>query len=80
MDPIAVAAPAPTPAAAVATEAIDFAKVPTWALLSLLAFAVTLAWLVGFDNGQLTRVLDHTGTFFHEFFHDGRHLIGAPCH
>jgi len=78
MDPIAVAAPAPTTAAVV--EPVDFAKVPTWALLSLLAFAVALAWLVGFDNGQLTRVLDHTGTFFHEFFHDGRHLIGAPCH
>jgi hypothetical protein len=79
MDPIAVAAPAPTPAE-VAAEVIDFAKVPTWALFGLLAFAVALAWLVGFDNGQLTRVLDHTGTFFHEFFHDGRHLIGAPCH
>lgn len=73
MEPIAVTAPAPA-------ELADFARVPTWALLALLTFAVGLAWLVGFDNGQLTRVLDHTGTFFHEFFHDGRHLIGAPCH
>lgn len=76
MEPIAVAVPAPTPAEAV----VDFARVPTWALIALLASAVVVAWLVGFDNGQLTRVLDHTGTFFHEFFHDGRHLIGAPCH
>ena len=73
MDPITVAAPAPA-------EATDFAQVPTWMLLALLAFAAGLVWLVGFDNGQLTRVLDSTGTFLHEFFHDGRHLIGAPCH
>jgi hypothetical protein len=78
MDPITVT---PAPPAAVATaEATDFAHVPTWALLSLLAFAAALVWLMGFDNGQLTRVLDSTGTFFHEFFHDGRHLTGLPCH
>lgn len=74
MDPITVAAPAPT------AESVDFAQVPTWALLALLAFAAGLVWLMGFDNGQLTRVLDSTGTFFHEFFHDGRHLTGLPCH
>lgn len=73
METQAIAAPAPS-------EVVDFAPVPTWALLALLAFAASLVWLVGFDNGQLTRVLDSTGTFFHEFFHDGRHLLGAPCH
>ena len=73
METQAVAAPAPT-------EVVDFAQVPTWVLLALLAFAAGLVWLVGFDNGQLTRTLDSTGTFFHEFFHDGRHLLGAPCH
>jgi hypothetical protein len=78
MDPITAT---PGPSAAVAhAEVTDFAQVPTWALLSLLAFAAALVWLVGFDNGQLTRVLDSTGTFFHEFFHDGRHLTGLPCH
>ena len=77
MDTTAAAAAAPSPADAVAA---DFARVPTWALLSLLAFAAALVWLMGFDNGQLTQVLDSTGTFFHEFFHDGRHLTGLPCH
>jgi len=72
----------PTTTAAVATPAdvADFAQVPTWALLALLAFAAALVWLMGFDNGQLTSALDSTGTFFHEFFHDGRHLTGLPCH
>jgi hypothetical protein len=77
MDPIAVTA---APAEVAVAEATDFAVVPTWMLLALLASAAGLLWLVGFDNGQLTRVLDSTGTFFHEFFHDGRHLVGAPCH
>jgi hypothetical protein len=70
----------PSPALPAPTEATDFAQVPTWALFALLAFAAGLVWLVGFDNGQLTQTLDSTGTFFHEFFHDGRHLVGAPCH
>ena len=61
-------------------EAADFAQVPTWALLALLAFAAALVWLVGFDNGQLTQAIDSTGTLFHELFHDGRHLTGLPCH
>lgn len=77
MDPITTAAVATAPADAAAA---DFAQVPTWALLALLAFAAALVWLVGFDNGQLTSALDSTGTFFHEFFHDGRHLTGLPCH
>jgi Probable cobalt transporter subunit (CbtB) len=74
MDPTNAAVTMPADATA------DFAQVPTWALLSLLAFAAALVWLIGFDNGELTRVLDSTGTFFHEFFHDGRHLTGLPCH
>lgn len=73
MEPQAVVVPAPT-------EVADFAQVPTWVLLALLAFAAGLVWLVGFDNGQMTSALDSTGTYFHEFFHDGRHLVGAPCH
>ena len=73
MDPITASAQAPPRAA-------DFARVPTWALLALLAFAFGLVWLMGFDNGQLTKALEDTGTFFHEFFHDGRHLTGLPCH
>ena len=63
-----------------AVDAAGIARVPTWLLLATLALAATIIWLVGFDNGQLTQAVDSTGTFFHEFFHDGRHLTGLPCH
>jgi hypothetical protein len=61
-------------------EAIDAATFPVWGLAGLAALAMAVMWLVGFDNGQLTGILDGTGSFAHELFHDGRHLFGAPCH
>ena len=49
--------------------------------LLLLAFAVStglllLAYLVAFDQGAVSQ----TGTLLHEVMHDGRHLLGVPCH
>ncbi|WP_328473842.1 CbtB-domain containing protein [Actinoplanes sp. NBC_00393] len=35
-----------------------------------------LAYLVAFDQGALSQ----SGTFLHELMHDGRHLLGVPCH
>ena len=40
-------------------------------LLSLLTL-----YLVGFDQGAVSR----TGMYMHELMHDGRHLLGLPCH
>lgn len=40
----------------------------------LLLFVV--AYLVQFDQGALSR----SGMFMHELMHDGRHLLGIPCH
>ncbi|WP_420752850.1 CbtB domain-containing protein [Rhodococcus sp. O3] len=40
----------------------------------LLAFVVL--YLVGFDQGAISR----SGMFMHELMHDGRHLLGLPCH
>ncbi|MFD4293547.1 CbtB-domain containing protein [Rhodococcus sp. NPDC058505] len=40
-------------------------------LLALLAL-----YLVGFDQGAISR----TGMYMHELMHDGRHLLGLPCH
>ena len=54
--------------------------IPGWALVALLAVAALALWLVTFDNGQLTSVLARGDLFIHEFFHDGRHLLGVPCH
>lgn len=35
-----------------------------------------LAYLVTFDQGAISQ----TGGLLHELMHDGRHLLGVPCH
>ncbi len=40
------------------------------------AFALALIYLTQFDQGALSQ----TGSFVHELMHDGRHLLGVPCH
>ncbi|WIM92603.1 CbtB-domain containing protein [Actinoplanes oblitus] len=37
---------------------------------------LALAYLVAFDQGALSR----SGMYMHELMHDGRHLLGVPCH
>ena len=56
-----------------------------WAPISragflLFALAVSLLWLVTFEAGPVSEAFGQAGSFFHELFHDGRHLIGVPCH
>jgi hypothetical protein len=55
------------------------APVPRWGFL-LLALAVGVLWLVAFEGGLVSEALGQAGSFLHELFHDGRHLIGVPCH
>ncbi|MTE12335.1 CbtB domain-containing protein [Nocardia aurantiaca] len=38
--------------------------------------ALLTLYLVGFDQGAISR----TGMYMHELTHDGRHLLGVPCH
>ena len=45
------------------------------ALLLGLLFVLTI-YLVQYEQGTLTQ----TGSFLHELMHDGRHLLGVPCH
>jgi hypothetical protein len=35
-----------------------------------------LSYLVAFDQGAVSQ----SGTWLHEVMHDGRHLLGVPCH
>lgn len=58
------------------TASLERSQVPVWAWLVLLmaAFAV---YLVTLDNGLALRGVAHQA---HEFFHDGRHFLGVPCH
>jgi hypothetical protein len=50
--------------------------IPKWAYaVALVALVVT--WLVLQENGI---ALGHAAETVHEFFHDGRHALGVPCH
>jgi hypothetical protein len=48
----------------------------TWPALLLATLLLLALYLVQFDQGALSL----TGTFLHELMHDGRHLLGVPCH
>ena len=62
------------PASAVpAFEEID---IPVWAW-ALVALAALVSYFVMLENGA---VLSHADGTLHEFFHDGRHFAGVPCH
>ena len=79
---MASSTPSATPTVAVAAiePGVVVAPIPGWVLVALLVVAALALWLVTFDNGQLTGALARGDLFFHEFFHDGRHLLGVPCH
>ena len=38
---------------------------------------LVLFFTLAFDNGQ---VLAKGAHWLHEFVHDGRHILGVPCH
>jgi hypothetical protein len=54
-------------------------EVPAWAW-AVFAVAVALLWLVTMEGSFVSNVIGGTPSFLHELFHDGRHLLGVPCH
>ncbi len=52
---------------------------PRWAWLAAAA-AFLLLWTVLMEQGAVSAALGQSGPFLHELFHDGRHLVGVPCH
>jgi hypothetical protein len=56
---------------------------PWWTWL-VVAALLAVVFAVGFDQGQILRPLlgkaSASGNYLHELFHDGRHLLGFPCH
>lgn len=73
--PTATATTAPAPVT------VTLKPVPLHQVLPWLAFAALLAFVamyfVGAEQGA-TSLLN--GTAVHEWTHDGRHLLGFPCH
>ncbi|QNT77718.1 CbtB domain-containing protein [Entomobacter blattae] len=55
---------------------IPLRQVMPWALFSLVLFTVLL-YFVGAEQGATAVVSGH---YIHEFVHDGRHILGFPCH
>ena len=47
-----------------------------WALLGGLVLLL-LVYFVGAEQGATSLI---PGMYVHEFVHDGRHLLGFPCH
>ena len=70
-------------AAVVMPSALDLTpgviSVPRWTW-ALLAAAFAVLWLVTMEGAAVSQIIAGTPSFFHELFHDGRHLLGVPCH
>jgi hypothetical protein len=73
---------APAYSAASSLPAID-APVPIpvrevlpWAVFIGLILLIAI-YFVGAEQGATSII---SGTYVHEFVHDGRHLLGFPCH
>lgn len=65
----------------VATPDLGAVTVPVrelapWAIFTVLLATVVL-YFIGTEQGSLALL---SGDFVHEFVHDGRHLLGFPCH
>lgn len=55
---------------------IPLGEIAPWAVLAALIAAIAL-YFVSTEQGAYS-VFD--GMYVHEFVHDGRHLLGFPCH
>jgi Probable cobalt transporter subunit (CbtB) len=67
---IAALAPPVRPAA------IPLRDVLPWALFGGLVLLLAI-YFVGVEEGATSLI---SGMYVHEFVHDGRHLLGFPCH
>jgi hypothetical protein len=70
---------ASTPISTPVSTPIVSAHVKTIALLLGTAVAALLVYyFIGIDEGAMS--VFGKSTLLHEFFHDGRHFLGFPCH
>jgi len=64
------------PAPAFPVPAIPLRELLPWAIFAGL-IALLAIYFVGAEQGATSLI---SGTWVHEFVHDGRHLLGFPCH
>ena len=60
----------------VAVAPLPVREVLPWALFGILM----LAFLIYFVGAEQSASAVVQGDMIHEFLHDGRHLLGFPCH
>ncbi|MGH3976899.1 MAG: CbtB domain-containing protein [Pseudonocardiaceae bacterium] len=65
-----VSVPAPIPVR------IPLREILPWAIF-MAVLGLLLLYFVGVEQGAMSVF---TGHYVHEFVHDGRHLLGIPCH
>ena len=68
MSTVSVAAPIPI--------RIPFREILPWAIF-IGVLSLLLLYFVGAEQGATAII---SGQYVHEFVHDGRHLLGVPCH
>ena len=56
--------------------AIPVRELLPWAIFAGLLLLLAL-YFIGAEQGATSLI---SGTWVHEFVHDGRHLLGFPCH
>ncbi len=56
--------------------AVPIRQLLPWAVLAGLLCLIAI-YFVGAEEGATSLI---SGMYVHEFVHDGRHLLGFPCH
>lgn len=64
------------PAAGSEVAPIPLRALAPWAVFGAI-LAALLIYFVGAEQGATSLIAGHA---VHEFVHDGRHLLGFPCH
>ncbi|MGH4007680.1 MAG: CbtB domain-containing protein [Pseudonocardiaceae bacterium] len=70
MSVVSVGVPAPAPVR------IPLREILPWAIFMGI-LSLLLLYFVGAEQGAASIISGH---YVHEFVHDGRHLLGVPCH
>jgi hypothetical protein len=64
------------PAHPAGTTPIPVRELVPWAIFAGLILLLAI-YFVGAEEGATSLI---SGMYVHEFVHDGRHLLGFPCH
>ncbi|MBS1067638.1 CbtB domain-containing protein [Gluconobacter cerinus] len=68
--------PSHLPASIAAPVALPIRTLLPWAAFTVV-LSLLLLYFVGAEQGATSLISGHS---VHEFVHDGRHLLGFPCH